>query len=1083
MQSNPIYSLLDRFIRRHYINQLIKGVILFFAIGIGIFVVISLLVGLAYLSTNTRTLLFYALVGVELVIVYKFFVLPLLGLFRLRNTLSYKQASMIIGKHFPDVQDKLLNLLEFSEHSTDDALVLASIAQRTEKLTPIPFNEAIDFSENRRFLVYAVPTVLLLLFLSLSGYFFNVVEGTKRLAQHRTIIVPVAPFSFELVEHETAVVGKPYTISFMASGNVIPQDAFLNLNGQNIPLSKAGKNFEHTLSRVKNDLVCYVTSGDFRFGPFSIATVHPPQLSELAIAISYPKYTGFENTVKNQYDNLRIPEGTKLSFSLQTAAVDSAVFLTKDVQAFFARKNNLFLVERLFSNNDSYQVVLKSQNGLSETSDRYAIDIVKDAYPTVDASFILDSIAYSGIYVDATIEDDYGFSQVFWELSKDNHVVKKGKISLRSKSNYQRVQENISFEGIEKALLKDAVFRLGVADNDGINGPKTSYSKIVTLQPKEVNELRSESMRNSSASNEQLDEERQKLQESMQQLKDKNQELLRKKEPNWEDKKQLKELLKDQEKIREKLEELKEERKRQSEMDKDQSLFKEEILDKQKKIDDLLDKLLTDEMKELMREIEDLMDQLNKEELREKLEQLQLENSQLSDELDRYLELLEQLNFEKALDDAISELSELEDKQNQLKDADDADAAAQEELKEQLDNLDKKLDELEKKDQSLKKPNGFEKPEKDVDDAQKSMDKASEEMQNGNSDKAKKQQEKASESMKKAKESLMSFQGGMTQQQNAENMEDLRRILENLITLSTDQEKLMLRFGTISSNSVEYVSLIREQKILQSNSQIIADSLFALSKRVVEIEPFINKEMKIIDRNFDKSLEAFAERQLSKGTGHQQYVMTSTNNLSLLLNDALDQMQQQQAAMMEGNQNCQKPGSGKPSMDSLKKMQQELAEQLGKMKGQGEGDAEGEKGRKKGDRGMSKEVVEMMAKQEKIREELRSIAQEQQGKAMQELLEQLEENETDIANMKFDDAFFERQKEIMSRLLEAENAELKQKQDDQRQGETAKSQHTAFKEEIDAYLKQREKQIEGIRYDVPNFGYFYRTKQNTLQKP
>ena len=1083
MQRNPIYSLLDRFIRRHYINQLIKGTIFFFAIGVGIFIVVSLLVGSAYLGINTRTLLFYALVGTELVIVYKFFILPLLGLFRLRNSLSYKQASMIIGKHFPDVQDKLLNLLEFSEQASDNALVLASITQRTEKLSPIPFNEAIDFSENKKLLFYAVPTFLLLIFLALTGYLFNVVEGTKRLAQHRTVIVPVAPFSFELIQKDTAVIGKSYTLSFVVIGNIVPQDAFLVLNGQNIPLSKSGNSFQHTLSRLKNDLVCYVNSGEFSFGPFAVTAVYPPQLSELAIALEYPKHTGLQNTVRNQYDNLRVPEGTKLSFTLQTTAVDSALFLTKDEETIFARTNNLFVVERLFSISNSYQVVLKSQNGLSETSDLYAIDVVKDAYPTVDAAFILDSIAYSGIYIEATIEDDYGFSQVFWELSKDNQVVKKGQLSLPSKSNYLRLQESISFEGIDKLRLKDAVFRIGVADNDGVNGPKTSYSKTVTLQPKDINEQRSESMRNSSAANELLDEERQKLQESMQQLKEKNQELLRKKEPNWEDKKQLKELLKDQEKIREKLEQLKEDRKRQSEMDKDQSLFKEEILDKQKKIDDLLDKLLTDEMKELMREIEELMDQLNKDELREKLEQLQLENSQLSDELDRYLELLEQLNFEKALDDAISDLSELEEKQNQLKDADDADTAAQEELKEQLDNLDKKLNDLEKQDQALNKPNGFEKPEKDIDDAKKSMKKASEEMQNGNSDKAKKQQDKASEAMKKAKESLLSFQGGMTAKQNAENMEDLRRILENLITLSTDQEKLMLRFGTISSNSMEYVSLIREQKVLQSNSQIIADSLYALSKRVIEIEPFINKEMKIIDRNFDKSLESFAERQMSKGTGHQQYVMTSTNNLALLLNDALDQMQQQQASMMEGNQNCQKPGSGKPSMESLKKMQQELAEQLGKMKGQGEGEGEGEKGRKKGDRGMSKEVVEMMAKQEKIREELRSIAQEQKGKAMHELLEQIEQNEKDIANMKFDDAFFERQKEIISRLLEAENAELKQKQDDQRQGETAKSQHTAFKEEIDSYLKQRQQQIERIRYDLPNFGYFYRTKQNALQRP
>ena len=72
---------------------------------------------------------------------------------------------------------------------------------------------------------------------------------------------------------------------------------------------------------------------------------------------------------------------------------------------------------------------------------------------------------------------------------------------------------------------------------------------------------------------------------------------------------------------------------------------------------------------------------------------------------------------------------------------------------------------------------------------------------------------------------------------------------------------------------------------------------------------------------------------------NQQYVMTSFNNLALLLDEALQQMQQQQAQKQPGSGNCEKPGgSGNPSPSpkagDMKKMQQALGKKLEQMKEQ-----------------------------------------------------------------------------------------------------------------------------------------------------
>ena len=60
-----------------------------------------------------------------------------------------------------------------------------------------------------------------------------------------------------------------------------------------------------------------------------------------------------------------------------------------------------------------------------------------------------------------------------------------------------------------------------------------------------------------------------------------------------------------------------------------------------------------------------------------------------------------------------------------------------------------------------------------------------------------------------------------------ENMETLRQILENLVTLSFDQEELIHNISSLPKNSNSIVKYIKEQKKLSDNSKIIEDSLFA----------------------------------------------------------------------------------------------------------------------------------------------------------------------------------------------------------------------------------------------------------------
>lgn len=101
-----------------------------------------------------RMILFFCFLGFGLVLTYTYIFIPLLFLFKVRKGISDKDASLLIGKHFAEVQDRLYNLLELAEDKNQSELLLASIEQRSKDLNLIPFGNAIDFKENIRYVKY-----------------------------------------------------------------------------------------------------------------------------------------------------------------------------------------------------------------------------------------------------------------------------------------------------------------------------------------------------------------------------------------------------------------------------------------------------------------------------------------------------------------------------------------------------------------------------------------------------------------------------------------------------------------------------------------------------------------------------------------------------------------------------------------------------------------------------------------------------------------------------------------------------------------------------------------------------------------
>ena len=170
------------------------------------------------------------------------------------------------------------------------------------------------------------------------------------------------------------------------------------------------------------------------------------------------------------------------------------------------------------------------------------------------------------------------------------------------------------------------------------------------------------------------------------------------------------------------------------------------------------------------------------------------------------------------------------------------------------------------------------------------------------------------------------------------------------------------------------------------------------------------------------------ERNLRGASSSQMLAMTHANNLALMLQESLEQMQQNMAQNMPGEQSCEKPGGGQQGLSDVIKKQKGLGEKMQQQQG----------GTQPGQTGYSAEqMAGILAEQEKLRQEINALKQQagdrQARQLLQEIQNLMEEQEEDISMRRLDQRVMNRQQEILTRMLESERAIREREQDEKRE--------------------------------------------------
>ena len=1039
---NILIEKLDQFIRKYYKNQIVKGLILSVTILILFYLIVFTAEYFGHFSVKFRTIIFFTALIVSIAVFVKFILIPLLGFFKIGKIISRKQATYIIARHFPDVQDKLLNTIELHNLKDDkysNELILASVEQRISKLKPIPFVNAINIKANYklfRYMAVAVGLVILIFVFSPSV----ISEGSERIIKYNKEYVKPAPFKF-ILQNDSLYVekGKDYKLMLSVEGEYVPQDVYLSYSGNTFLMKKIdNSNYEYGFRNINNSFDFYFKASDVLSQKYKLNVLPSPTIINFTVDIDVPAYTGENDRIIENIGDITIPQGSKVKWNFSTRDIENLEILFNN-EIFSCDKKNggeSFEFEKRFMESTSYSVNVSNTFVKKKRFVKYIVNVVPDLYPNINVATVQDSLKPFIYYFMGNISDDYGFSNLTFQYNIDDD--KDTVIQIPFSKNSLSSEFYFAFD-FSKYIVSDdkkVEYYFEVFDNDRVNGYKSTRSNMFVYNIPSKNELDS-MLDNSSDKMEKLMKESQEvakeMKEAMKKMKDKS---FEDEMSSWEQSQIIEDVLDNEKKLEDLLNELSEENQMKNELENATAEQEKDILEKQQMIQDLLDNLLTDELKELLDKLHKLQDEMRPEELKELSEEMDMSLDDLQEQLDRNLEMLKRYDLEEKINKDIDELNKLAEEQKELSEQAKDENANSDELAKKQAEQQKKLDEIKEdykeqleKNDELESPMNLQDFEEQFDEIGENMQKDKENLDKGKNKKASKGQQKSSQKMKSLAESMQSMMDSNSSQQEMEDMDNLKQIIENVVSFSFDQERIMKELEVIESSNPKMNTLIEEQHKIEDDFVIIHDSIMALASRVPQLGSLVNKEIVQIEKKLKKLDAEFEEdRRINIATKEQQYVMTSANNLALLLGETMKQMQQQMSSEKQGNQQCEKPGNGKPSMSQMKGMQQSLKNQIQGLIDQMK-DGQGNKS-KMDSKALSKRLGQMLAQQEifqKMLKEMGSKSGIKPGtqKLLHEINQLVKDNQKELVNKQITPRLLERQKLILSRLLEAEKSENK----------------------------------------------------------
>lgn len=775
--------------------------------------------------------------------------------------------------------------------------------------------------------------------------------------------------------------------------------------------------------RLEQSIEYYAENEITKSPVYKVKVLDEPVVRKWLVSYDYPSYTGIPAfTDSMSYGNIEAYKGSTVRLRIESNIVlKSATMVFEDASRISLTHlgGKDYISQIRVNKSGSWYLELEDELGRKSRPEEKFIRVLPDDPPQIRIVFPgEDTTLNQNLMLPLIIsaDDDFGLanSSLYYQVNAE--AVQS--VNIQNVIPGKMFNTDYLWDMNSLGLFPGDVVSYWAEIWDNAPQPQKGISNRFRVRLPSISEIYAEIEREENRGKDELSQtldESEKLQERFEQ---KRRELLQDPKLDWEDKKDLEDILAKQDELNEQVENIADSY--QELIDKMQvnSTLSQDTLQKMMKIQELMQEIATGEMMEAMRKLEDAMQNVNQEALKKALEDFKFSMEDFAKQIEQTLALLESIKNEQAVQKALQISEEIEKMQKSINDrtqessSDNAKLAEdQAQASQRYENLEqelKKLQEMLKKD-----PQASRQLQELMNDMQQS--KAKEDMQQSQQSLTQNQRSQAMQAQQSAMEKMRRFTlklGEMKQSMSSgsqgETMQALETAIREILIFSKKHEQTKARYQN------DPYPLVPELIAAYEGMQISLNKLFSKPQVSMVIPPKFYIDLTDTNK---------AYRDIF-GTLGQSFTPSISNQL-VAIQKGLNLMAHD---LMIAMQNSSSGGGGGGGMQSLMQMLEQMGQEqmamnmltqqlMMQMQAQGGGM----------DKAMQEQMGKLASDQERLAENLKRALQrdpeaQKQGNAIKQIIEEAEAVARSLRQNQFSDELMKRQENILSRLLDAQRS-------------------------------------------------------------
>ena len=683
---------LQQTLRRMTLAQAAWGASIVLGVASAVWLIAAAVEAGFWLDTTPRTVVTAVAGTIVLVVAGLFLARPIAQLVGLLSGPSEETVARKIGERFPEVSDRLLNLLQLAggkRSQSPDPLVDAAVRRLGEDVEPVPFEKTEDFAAARKAARMAsLPVIGVLAFLLVAPSTF--LDASGRLLAPGTAFQRPAPFTVDVYPGDVRRVrGDSLAVSVRASGEVPPTLTLRLQPDSDAPASSvtlrpdSGGVFRHTIASLRSDLDYRIESGRVQTTWYRARVEARPLVRNLQLTVRPPGYTGLpERTLDaNVGDVTGLPGSTVMlragvgGSSLDSAAVvfdsGAATGLTvSDPSAGATEASGSFQIR----GDNAYRLYLRSAEGIPNRDPiRYRVSVRPDARPSVaflapepDTQISEDLV----VPLRLRLRDDFGFSRMRLHYRLAEQRFGSGQTEFSSiplpLDRPREVDQVVTHDwllaqesGLDLVPGDVVEYYVEVWDNDGFGGAKSSRTGTQRLRLASLAEKYRDLDASQDETESQMENVQQQAEDVNRRFNELRDEIRRKRDAGWEDRRQLERLQQQQESVEQTVNDLTRKMEEMSRQMQQDDLTSPETAKRFEELQRVMEEVNSPELQQALEEMQKSMENLDFRQMQEAMENFQFNEEQYRQRLDRTIELFKKLRRTQKMEEMSRRLDEL----------------------------------------------------------------------------------------------------------------------------------------------------------------------------------------------------------------------------------------------------------------------------------------------------------------------------------------------------------------------------------------------------------------------------------------